>query len=51
MTQRLTTSSICRSVTYILWSRNFASYLEDYLMEICVVLGMMDQCDAKIDLL
>ena len=33
MTQRLTSSSICRSVTYILWSSDFASYLEDYLME------------------
>ena len=29
----LTSSSICRSVTYILWSGDFASYLEDYLME------------------
>ena len=25
--------SICRSVTYILWSSDFASYLGDYLME------------------
>ena len=25
----------CRSVTYILWSSDFASYLEDYLMEKC----------------
>ena len=24
---------LCRSVTYILWSSDFASYLEDYLME------------------
>ena len=30
---RLTLSSICRSVTYILWSSHFASYLEDYWME------------------
>ena len=29
----LTLPSICRSVTYILWSSDFASYLEDYLME------------------
>ena len=35
MTQRLTSSSISRSVTYILWSGNFASYLEDCLMEKC----------------
>ena len=28
-------SSICRSVTYILWSSSFASYLEDHLMEKC----------------
>ena len=26
-------TSICRSVTFILWSNDFASYLEDYLME------------------
>ena len=32
---RLTLSSICRSVTYILWCSDFASYLEDYLMEKC----------------
>ena len=29
----LTLPSICRSVTYILWSSDFASYLEEYLME------------------
>ena len=33
--KRLTSSSICRSVTFILWSSDFASYLEDYLMEKC----------------
>ena len=33
MTHTLTLPSICRSVTYILWSSDFASYLEDYLME------------------
>ena len=33
MTHRLTFPSICRSVTYILWSSDFVSYLEDYLME------------------
>ena len=43
-TQRLTASSICRSVTYILWSNDFASYFEDYLMEkYCI-------WDTKIDL-
>ena len=26
-------TKICRSVTYILWSSDFASYLEDFLME------------------
>ena len=26
-------SSICRSMTYILWSSKFASYLEDYLLQ------------------
>ena len=44
MTHRLTLSSIFRSVTYILWSSDFASYLEDYLMEKCCI---MDQCDSK----
>ena len=29
LTHRLTLLSICRSVTYILWSSDFASYLED----------------------
>ena len=48
MTHTLTLPSICRSVTYILWSSDFASYLEDYLME-KVVLGIMDHCDSKID--
>ena len=49
MSHRLTLSSICRSVTYILWASDFASYLEDYLMR-NVVLGIMDQCHSKIDL-
>ena len=35
MTHRLTLSSICRSVTYILWSSDYDSYLEDYLIEKC----------------
>ena len=30
--------NICRSVIYILWSSDFASYLEDYLMEKCCTL-------------
>ena len=37
MTHRLTIPSICRSVTYILWSSDFASDLEDYLMEKCCI--------------
>ena len=49
MTHRLTLPSICRSVTYILWSSDFASYLEDYLMEKRCT-WIMDQCDSKIDL-
>ena len=32
MTHTLTLPSICRPVTYILWSSDFASHL-DYLME------------------
>ena len=31
---KIESSSICRSVAYILWSSDFASYL-DYLMEKC----------------
>ena len=45
---KIDSSSICRSVTYILWSSDFASYLEDYLMEKC---STWDQGDTKIDLL
>ena len=36
---KLTLSSICRSVTYILWSSDFAHYLEDYLVEKCCTWG------------
>ena len=50
MIQRLTSLSICRSVTYILCSSDFASYLEDYLMEKCCTWDK-DPCDTKIDLL
>ena len=50
MAQRSTSSSICRSVTYILWSSEFASYLEDCLMEKYCIWDN-DQCDTKIDLL
>ena len=35
MTQKLTSSSVCTPVTYILWSCDFALYFEDYLMEKC----------------
>ena len=49
MTQRLTSSSICRSVTSILCSNDFASNFEDYWRN--VVLGIMDLCDTKIDLI
>ena len=50
MTQRLTSSSICMSVTYILWSSDFASYLEDDLMEKYCIWDIMDQCDIRINL-
>ena len=33
MTQILTWHYVCRSVTYISWSSDFALYLEDYLMD------------------
>ena len=48
MTQRLTSSSICRSVTYILWSSDFAVYFEDCLMEKCYTCDK-DQTDTKIN--
>ena len=50
MTQRLTSTNLCRLVTYILLSSDFALYLEDYLMEKCCTweVGIMDQCDTKI---
>ena len=35
VTQTLTVNYICRSVTYISWSSDFALYLEDYLMDKC----------------
>ena len=35
--QKLSLSSMCRSVTYILLSSYFAPYLEDYLMEKCCI--------------
>ena len=34
-TQTLTWIYVCRSVTYISWSSDFALYLEDYLMDKC----------------
>ena len=52
MTQRLTSSSISRSVTYILRSSDFAPYLGRLFDGWTnVILGIMDQCDKKIDLL
>ena len=35
VTQTLTWNYICRSLTYISWSSDFALYLEDYLMDKC----------------
>ena len=35
VTQTLTCSYICKSVTYISWSSDFVLYLEDYLMDKC----------------
>ena len=46
---RLTLPSICRSVAYILWSSDFASYLERLIWWRNVALGIMDQCHSKID--
>ena len=39
---------MCKSVTYIVWFSDFALYLKDYLRR-NVVLGIMYQCDSKID--
>ena len=47
MTQTFTINNICRSVTHISWSSDFALYLEDYLMDKCHNWNM-DPCDAKI---
>ena len=44
MTQRLISSSICRSVTYILGSSDLAAFLEDYLMEKCFTLDNGSVC-------
>ena len=49
MTHQIDLSNICRLVTYILWSSDFASCLEDCLLR-KVVLGMIDQCHSEIDL-
>ena len=41
-------SSMCRSVTYILWPSKFASFLEDYLLqESCT--WMIDQFHSETD--
>ena len=42
-------SSICRSVTYILWPSKFASCLEDYLLWESSI-GMIDQCHSETDI-
>ena len=53
VTQTLKWNYICRPVTYISWSIDFAlyMYLEDYLMDKChnVIVGILDPCDAKIN--
>ena len=45
-------SSICRSVTYILWPNKFASCLEDYLLQESFTwdLGMIDKCHSEADI-
>ena len=47
MTHQIDLLSICRSITYILLSSNFASFL-DYFRK--VVLGIIDQCHSEVDL-
>ena len=47
MTQTLTLNCICRPVTYISWSSDFAFYLGKCLME-NVIIGIFDLCDANI---
>ena len=40
---------LCRSVTYISWSSDFALYLEDFLMDkVNIITGILVPCDAKI---
>ena len=48
MSHRLTLSSKCRSVTYILWSSDLLHILKISSRD--VVFGIMDQCYSKIDL-
>ena len=51
MTHQIDLSSICRSVTFILWCSNFASYL-DYLLKKKKkknMIGMIDQSHSEID--
>ena len=48
VTQTLKWNYICRSVTYISWSSDFALYPEDYLMDKCHNCKLLDPCDAKI---
>ena len=42
------TQSICRSVTYILLSSDFAPYLEDYLMEKCCTWDRVATSQGKV---
>ena len=47
VTPTLNWNYIRRSATYISCFSDFASYLEDYLMDKCLI-GMLNPCDAKI---
>ena len=39
---------VCKSVTYISWSIDFAYYFED-IWRMNIIFGIMDWCDTKID--
>ena len=46
-------SSICRSVTYILWSSKFEAILLNILMTVYprkIVIGMIDHCHSETDI-
>ena len=48
--QRFASLNVCESKTYISWSIDFVLYLADYLMDECLVLEILIQCDTTLTL-